>query len=201
VRQVFDQPMQCGQCEVEGRSPWIASLADSFLQGHGSLHQAGGGLECSSTCHRPEDLALLEHVEDTVRSFFSGFTGTMRYGFAIVTDSLTVHQTDPVAIVFEPCIERLPRATGGLHGDQQPLTMVFVQVSPEGGLKELASLTGVCQGQFAAADASRRTHTSMVFGFAYIDSNKEPGSLLNIRFTLLGGSSILCQSHGTLLLV
>jgi hypothetical protein len=42
-------------------------------------------------------------------------------------------------------------------------------------------------------------HTSIVFGFAHIDSNKEQVNLLNIRFTLLGGSSILCQSHGTLL--
>jgi hypothetical protein len=79
--------------------------------------------------------------------------------------------------------------------------MVFNQVSSEGVLKALKALAGVSKYQFAAADACLRTYTGTVFGFAHIDANKEQGSLLHVRFTLLGFSSILCQSHGTLLLV
>ena len=201
LRQVFYQQITVGKHEGEGRAQLIAQLADAFLQGQVALQQAGGGLEFSLTCNRQEELALLEQVEDTVRIFFIGFPGPIRYGFAIVADGLPGHQTDTVARVFEPFIERLPIDTGGRHGDQQPMIMVFVQVIAAGVLKELASLPGVCKFQFAAADASLRPQTSTGFGFAHIDSYEEEVGLVYVRFTLVGISSILCQSHEILLLL
>jgi hypothetical protein len=181
------QRMQLRECQMESGSQLIAQLTDPFLAGHVSLHHAVGGRECSITGNRQEERALLEQVEDTGRSFFIGLTGPMRDGFAIVADGVTVHQTDTGARGCEPFIARLPIETRRLHGDPQPMTMGFVQVMLEGGLTARESLSGMCKCQFAAADASLRSHTSPVFGFAHIDSHQEPVSLLHIRFTLLGG--------------
>jgi hypothetical protein len=178
----------------------MTPLATPVLQGHVPLHPAGGRLELRSTCNRQQELALLEEVEDTGGICFIGFTRTIRPGWAIVADGLAVHQTDTGATAFEPFIERWPGDTGGLQGDQQTSTMVVAQMMLEGVLQELASLPGVGKCQVAAADACRRTSTSMVFGLAHLDSNKEQVSLRHIRFPRVGVSSILCQSHGTLLL-
>jgi hypothetical protein len=171
-RQVFQQRMECRKREVAGRAPWIAQWADAVLQGHGALPQAGGGLECSSTCHRQEARALLEQVKETVRICCSGFPGASRHGFAMVADGWAGHQTDPGARVFAPFLERLPIETGGLHGHQHAATLVFVQVMPEGVRKALAALPGVGKCQVAAADAWLRTYTSTVLGVAHIDANK-----------------------------
>ena len=200
-RQGFSPQRPCGQGEGEGRSQWLAPWADALRQGQGAWPQAGGGLACRRTGTRQAALARLEPVAETVRSVCIGVPGPMRSGFAMGTAGVPGPQPATVAIVFEPFLERWPRDTGGLHGAQQPLTMVGVPVMPAGVLKALASRTGVGQCQCAAAEASLRPQTSVGCGLAHIDSNQEQVRRLTIRFTLLGGASILCQSHGTLLLV
>jgi hypothetical protein len=71
---------------------------------------------------------------------------------------------------------------------------------PKGLFKELEALTGVGQFELATAPGGLRPHARTVLGFAHIDSNEGQVRLVDVFFTLIGVSPVLCQSHGKLLL-
>jgi hypothetical protein len=112
-----------------------------------------------------------------------------------------MHQADFIATAVEPFVEGLPIDAGRFHGDQDTLTSVFVQMCLEGLFKTPETLLGVGKFKLTTAHGGLRTHASTMLGFAHIDSNEEQVRVVYIFFTLIGVSPILCQSHGTLLLV
>jgi hypothetical protein len=119
----------------------------------------------------------------------------------MVPHGLAVHQADALATLLESLVEGLPIETRGLQSDEDVPTSIVDELWLEGLFKTLAPLAGVRQCTFAAADASLGPKTGVVFGFAHIHSNHEEVRLLYVRFTRVGISSILCQSHGTYLLL
>ncbi len=112
-----------------------------------------------------------------------------------------VPQTARIAPACAPFVQGLPRAPGRFHGDQDTLTPLVVQGGLEGRCKAPAALPGVGKCARTTAPAGRRPQTGTVLGFAHLDSNEEQGRLVSLRFPLVRGSSILWQSHGTLLRV
>jgi hypothetical protein len=176
-------------------------LADTFFQGHVSAHHAVGGLKRWVAFNGPKELPRSQQVADTVCIFFVGFPGPVLHGVAMVAHRLAVDQADPIATAVEPFVQGLPGDTGGLHSDQETLTPVFDQMVLEGLFKAPETFSGVGKLKLATAHGGLRPQTRIVFGFAHIDSNKEQMGLVYIRFTLVGISSILCQSHGTYLLL
>jgi len=110
-------------------------------------------------------------------------------------------QADLIATALEPFVEGVPVDTRGFHGDQEPLTPGFAQMRLKGLFKALETLPGMGQFEFTTAHGGLRPHARIVFGFAHIDSNEEEVRVVYIFFTLIGGSSILLQSHETYLLL
>ncbi len=61
--------------------------------------------------------------------------------------------------------------------------------------EDVAISMAVGEVKFLATDVCLRADTGTMCGFAHINSNDQQPSLLNIRFTHFGVSSILFQSH------
>jgi len=142
---------------VKGRSQLMTEWADAFLQRHGPAPQAVGGLEGRVTGNRQEEFPLQEQIKDAVRIFVIGFTGPVLHGLAVVANGLTMHQADVGAAACQSVIESVPVDTRGCHGDQEPLTPVFDQMSPEGLFKTAETLPGVGQRKLATAYGGLRS--------------------------------------------
>jgi hypothetical protein len=200
LRQVLHQRSECRQGEVEGSSQLLAAVAAPFFPCPMPLHQPRGSLQLGVAFDGQEACAWSQQVEEAVGIFCIRFTGALLPGLAMVPHGLTGPQADPIATPCEAVVECLPVDTRGSHSDQNLLTGVLNELLPEGLFQALASLAGVRQCKFAAADACPGAKTGMVCGFAHLHSDEEEVRLLYVCFTHAGISSILCQPHGTLLL-
>jgi hypothetical protein len=197
--QGFYEGMERRKRQVESRSELLAELAHPFFQGHRPWQEAIGRLQCGVACARQEACALPQQVEDAVGIFFIRFTRAVLPGLPMVPHGWAGHQADLLATAFEPCVEGRPVDTGWCHRNADPLLPVCDQVGLQGLCKTSEALTGGSTCKLMTAHGGLRPQTSLVLGFAHIDANEEPGRVVYVRFTLVGISSILVQSHGTYL--
>jgi hypothetical protein len=200
-RQVLPQGRACRQGAVEGRSPWMAEVAEPFWQRHSPWPQPRGRLQCRGACDGQQKLPLPEPVAAPGGIGGIRFPGALRPGLAMVPHGLAGHQADAIATRWEALVEGLPGETRGLQSAEAVPTSMVAARWLEGLCKTLDPRAGVRQGKFAAADAARGTQTGVVVGLAHIHANHEEVRLRSVRFTRVGIASILCQSHGTSLLV